>query len=133
MKPFILVLSCVLFGALNQSFCVANSSFYSQEDSSIVISPIPGNNPDPSSPRSPVYVPISASYSTMLTSLILNFAHNLGEIEVEVLNTISGAYYSEIVNTTFLTAILPVTMGSGHYIITFSLSTGQQFQGEFDI
>ena len=55
------------------------------------------------------------------TIIILYFSSNLGEIEVEV------------IDTQFLSAIVPVTGGPGHYIITFTLPSGQQYQGEFDV
>jgi hypothetical protein len=55
------------------------------------------------------------------TIIILYFSSNLGEIEVEV------------IDTQFLPAIVPISGGPGHYIITFSLPSGQQYQGEFDV
>ncbi len=61
-------------------------------DSIIVIEPIPTQYPDTNVPRSPALVPISASYEAMLSTLFLTFTSNLGEIEVEVLNT---PYFSD--------------------------------------
>lgn len=55
------------------------------------------------------------------TIIILYFSSNLGEIEVEV------------IDTQFLPAIVPISGGPGHYIITFTLPSGQQYQGEFDV
>ena len=133
MKPFYLVLLCAVFITINQSISATNYPLYSQDDSTIVISPIPGNNPDPPIPRTPVIVPISASYESLLTSVILYFSYDLGEIEVEVLNTYTGGYDSGIVDTQYLSAIIPITLGIGYYIITFTLPSGQKFQGEFNI
>jgi hypothetical protein len=100
-------------------------------DSLIIVLPLP--DPNPNIPRSPSIVPISASYESLFSSVILSFNQNLGEIEVEVLNTFTGYYDSGFINTQFLSAIVPVTGGPGHYIITFTLPSGQQYQGEFDV
>ncbi|MBQ5979090.1 MAG: DUF3244 domain-containing protein [Bacteroidales bacterium] len=98
-----------------------------------MISPIPSNTPDPPIPRSPAIVPISASYDSVLASVSLSFSYNLGEIEVEVLNSTTGGYSSLSVDTQFLYAVIPITLGSGHYIITFTLPSGRQYGGEFDV
>lgn len=100
-------------------------------DSIIVIDPIPGQDPDPERPRSEG-VPILASYESVLSSLLLSFTRNLGEIEVEVLNSTTGGFCSDFIDTRYLYAVIPITFGSGHYIITFTLPSGQQYQGEFN-
>ena len=134
MKSIRILFLLALLISVNQGISHANcSTMCCKEDSSIVISPIPSNNPDPPIPRTPVFVPITASYDTMLTSVSLFFTHNLGEIEIEVLNSTTGGYYSGIVDSQYLSAIIPITMGPGHYIITFTLLSGQQYQGEFNI
>jgi hypothetical protein len=102
-------------------------------DTVIVIEPYPGSNPDPERPRMPTTVPISASYETMLSTLFMTFTSNLGEIEVEVMNTTTGGYDSVTIDTQFLSAAVPITMGSGHYLTLFTLPSGQRYKGEFDI
>ncbi|MCR5463121.1 MAG: DUF3244 domain-containing protein [Bacteroidales bacterium] len=102
------------------------------EDTVIVIWPNPEIDPG-GRPRSEVFVPISASYDSMLSSVILYFTSNLGEIEVEVLNTTTGGYVSGMVDTSFLSATVPITFGSGHYILLFTLPSGQRYRGEFDV
>ena len=97
----------------------------------IVIDPLPGLIPPGHGPKSPV--PISASYESMMSSVILYFTSNLGEIEVEVLNTTTGGYVSDFVDTQFLYATIPIIMGPGHYILLFTLPSGRQYIGEFDI
>ena len=66
-------------------------------------------------------------------NLFLTFTSNLGEIEVEVLNTTTGGYDSGTVDTQFLYAAVPITMGPGHYLILFTLPSGQRYKGELDI
>lgn len=100
-------------------------------DSLIIVLPLP--DPNPNIPRSPSIVPISASYESQFNSVILTFNQNLGEIEVEILNTFTGFYDSGFIYTQFQSAIIPITGGPGHYIITFTLPSGQQYQGEFDV
>lgn len=101
-------------------------------DTAIVIDPLPGVSPV-TGPRSPALIPISAYYDSSLSSVLLSFRSNLGEIEVEVLNSSTGGYSSTFVDTQFLYSVIPITLGSGHYIITFTLSSGQQYQGEFNV
>lgn len=101
-------------------------------DTVIVIAPLPGPIPG-GIPHSPTLVPISVSYESSLSVLTIMFHFNLGEVEIDVLNVTTGGYYSGIVDSQYLSSILPITMGPGHYIITFTLSSGQQYQGEFDV
>ena len=101
-------------------------------DSVIFIEPFPGSNPG-SGPRIPAFIPISASFDASLSTLFLTFTSNLGEIEVEVMNTTTGGYDSDTVDTQFLYAAVPITMGPGHYLILFTLPSGQRYKGELDI
>ena len=111
--------------------CYAEPVSFNQADSTIIIIPFPIHNPTP--PKAPALIPISASYEAMLSTLFLTFTSNLGEIEVEVLNTTSGGYDSGTVDTQFLYATVPITMGPGHYLILFTLPSGQRYKGELDI
>ena len=101
-------------------------------DSSIVIDPLPGVSPV-NGPRSSVIIPITASYESVLSCVILSFSYNLGQIVVEIMNTTAGGDTSYIIDTQFLSAIIPVNFGIGHYILTFTLPSGQQYRGEFDV
>ena len=66
-------------------------------DSDTVITILPFPSPtDPPIPRSPSVVPINASYESMISSVILTFSYNPGEIEV----TISSCSPSRQVNGT---------------------------------
>ena len=103
-----------------------------QEDTVIVIWPNPEIDPG-GRPRSEVLVPISASYNSMLSSVLLYFTSNLGEIEVEVMNSTTGGYDFGTIDTQFLYATIPISFGSGHYILLFTLPSGQRYKGEFDL
>ena len=128
-------LSLLLF--LTVLFAFAEKNLRAEEvakcckDSIINVLPFP--NPNPNNPRSPALVPISASYEAMISTVFLTFTSNLGEIEVEVMNTTTGGYDSGTIDTQFLSATVPITMGSGHYLILFTLPSGQRYKGELDI
>ena len=127
-------LSLLLF--LTVLFAFAEKNLRAEEvakcckDSIINVLPFP--NPNPNNPRSPALVPISASYEAMISTVFLTFTSNLGEIEVEVMNTTTGGYDSGTIDTQFLYATVPITMGSGHYIVLFTLPSGQRYKGELD-
>ncbi len=133
MKCFKLLLSGLLICLLFPNQLLAEDDLLQCSDSVIVITPFMGDNNEGYGPRSPALVPISASYEAMLSTLFLTFTSNLGEIEVEVLNTTSGGYDSGTVDTQFLYATVPITMGPGHYLILFTLPSGQRYKGELDI
>ena len=118
--------SMFAFSNITQARPVCNEA----SDSSIVIIPFPISHPKP--PKAPAYVPISASYEAMISTVFLTFTSNLGEIEVEVMNTTSGGYDSGTIDSQFLSATVPLTMGPGHYIILFTLPSGQRYKGELD-
>ena len=128
--------SLVLFFILCSQMCFGatlnHPSMVESAESVIVIDPFPGTVPRPG-PKMPAMIPISASYEAMLSTLFLTFTSNIGEIEVAVMNTTTGGYDSGTIDTQFLSATVPITMGPGHYIILFTLPSGQRHKGEFDI
>ena len=109
----------------------SNAASYSR-DSVIVIEPIPGSNPGSGGPRLPAQIPISAYYDSFSCAVFLSFNNDIGEITVELLNSNFLGYTFLIIDTNILSAIIPVNT-SGHFIITFTLSSGLQYQGEFDV
>ncbi len=128
---FLLPISLVISFSVQDSFATNTEWSYpvTVADSIIVISPIPELDSGSHGPRAPMVVPISASYDSMLSSVILSFTSNLGEIKVEVLNTTTGGYDSGMIDTQFLYATIPITMGPGHYVLLFTLPSGQRYRG----
>lgn len=116
MRYFTVLLMGVIFSILCSTQIFAENSKLQCADSAIVIIPFLGEGDEGMGPRAPIPVPISASYEPMISSVLLYFSSNLGEIEVEVLNTTTGGYVSDFVDTQFLYATIPITMGPGHYI-----------------
>jgi len=131
-SSLLLVIEILFLSTLLSETAYATEPVPCLEDTVIVIWPNPEIDPG-GRPRSEVFVPISASYDSMLSSVILSFTSNLGEIEVEVVNTTTGGYVSGMVDTSFLSATVPITFGSGHYILLFTLPSGQRYRGEFDV
>ena len=114
-----LILSILLSLFFFEGYAKTATSPQTVTDTIIIIDPI--YEPDIPIPRTSSIVPIAATYNSMMSSVILYFSSNLGDIEVEA------------IDTQFLPAIVPISGGPGHYIITFTLPSGQQYQGEFDI
>ena len=69
----------------------------------------------------------------MLSSVLLTFTSNLGEIEIEEMNTTIGGYASGTIDSQFHYATIPITGGSGHYLIIVTLPSGRKYGGEFDV
>ena len=132
MKSFNVFLLGVLFSFLCSTQIFAENSRLQCADSAIVIIPFLGEGDEGLGPRAPMIVPISASYERLISSVILAFTSNLGEIEVEVVNTTTGGYDAGTIDTQLLYATVPITMGPGHYLIIFTLPSGRQYKGEFD-
>ena len=122
----------LIFSLFVSTSLLASNPLNCRADSVLTIEPLPNIHPG-TGPRSEVILPFSASFNSTTRIVTLTFTSDLGEIEVEVLNTYTGGYDSGIVDTQYLSAIIPITLGNGHYIITFTLPSGQQFQGEFNV
>lgn len=127
-QSILLILLCFSLASVNG---YSRGTVSTCSDSTIVINPIPAQDPGPERPRSES-APIIASYESVLSSILLYFTRNIGEIEVDVLNSTNGGFCSYNIDTQFLYAIIPINLGSGHYILTFTLPSGQQYQGEFN-
>ena len=130
-SSLLLVIEILFLSTLFSETAYATEPVPCLEDTVIVIWPNPEIDPG-GRPRSEVFVPISASYDSMLSSVILYFTSNLGEIEVEVVNTTTGGYDVGTIDTQLLYATVPITMGPGRYLIIFTLPSGRQYKGEFD-
>ncbi len=97
--------------------------------------PIPIHEIDPKNniPRSPVLVPISASYDGFLSCILVSFSYDLGEVDYELVNlSTSGTAYGTI-DSDSGSQIIMMSGDAGYYSITFTLSSGTQYYGEFEI
>lgn len=128
-NTLLIALAALLFVSVQTPLVAKNAAVV---DTAIVIEPLPGTIPG-NGPKAPVQVPIYAYFNSMLSSVLLTFSSNLGEIEIEVMNTTTGGYDSGVVDSQFLSAVIPITGGSGHYLIIFTLPSGRKYGGEFDV
>ena len=98
---------------------------------SIEIRPIADQKPGSSPRRIPAMVPIRASI--MLTSILIEFMDNLGTVEIELSNAATGEYQQGEVSSASGWAAVPFSGDEGFYIIRFTLPSGAQYYGEFEI
>ena len=90
-------------------------------------------NPDNSAPRSPSLIPISACYDEFLSCILVSFSYDLGEVDYELVNlSTSGTAYGTI-DSDSGSQIIMMSGDAGYYSITFTLSSGTQYYGEFEI
>ena len=129
---FLIIFGTLSLSIMSQGKTIMTESPHVNVADTVIINPFPDIDPG-GRPRSPALVPISAIYESLLSTVILTFTANLGEIEVEITNTTSGGYVSGTIDTQYLSSMIPISMGSGHYILLFTLPSGRQYIGEFDI
>ena len=127
-NTLLIALSALLYVSVQNPLDAKNVAVV---DTLIVIDPLPGG--DGIGPKTPAQDPIYAYFNPMLSSVLLTFSSNLGEIEIEIMNTTTGSYDSGSVDTQFLSAVIPITGGSGHYLIIFTLHSGRKYGGVFDV
>ena len=96
------------------------------DDPPIIIRPLP--LPAPNSPHAPVVVPISAE--VIGNNLSVTFTGNLGEVEYELVNLSTMEFETDQVEGTGQ-VLIPFSGDSGSYTITFTLSNGVQYYGQF--
>ena len=82
-------------------------------------------------PRSSASIPIRGML--LGGTIYLSFSSNLGEVEVSVSEAAEGLIMSTVVDSSTLSAILPFSGSPGEYSITFSLSSGDEYDGSFVI
>ena len=81
----------------------------------------------------PALIPISAAYYASITTIMIYFRFNLGSVSVEIENQTTGEYSQTLVNATQGVHPFLISGTSGTWTITFTLSSGVQYYGEFDI
>ena len=81
----------------------------------------------------PALVPIQAAYYLPLSTIYVDFLFNLGSVTVEIENETTGAYTQFVVNATQGIHPFVISGTAGHWTITFVLSNGVAYYGEFDI
>ena len=83
--------------------------------------------------RSFTAIPITATYYSSLSSIVVNYLYDLGSVTVEIENQTTGEYSQSVVNA--LAGLMPFIISgtSGHWRVSFTLSSSVCYYGEFDI
>lgn len=81
--------------------------------------------------RSPVIIPITCFID--VPNLHIYFLSDLGTVSIEIENLSTGEESQFAFNALAGPMILPISGTPGHWLIRFTLSSGVQYYGEFDI
>ena len=90
------------------------------------------NDDNDNNTRGPVVVPINGYVDSTAGVVVLNFIQSCGMIRVSFNNLSDGSYYSTSVNGTGA-VVIPLTLTSGSWTVTFELSNGTVYNGVFTI
>lgn len=104
-------------------------AFDSEGRVTILIRHIPSDAPE--APRS-LPAEISAEYDDVLNSVVATLANAGTSVAVSIENLTTGESYGDNVSGSGM-AILPISGSSGLWVITFTLGSGEVFEGEFEL
>lgn len=79
----------------------------------------------------PVVVPITVTCYLNLSFISVCFLYDLGDVDVIITNTTYGTYTSYQVPSSVGSIIIPYSMSSGNYIISFTTMEGASYSGQF--
>ncbi len=89
-------------------------------------------NTEHSPHRSPTFIPISGYVDTGVGVVFLSFSSPCGTVEASFCNLSSGDSFDVTVNGSG-SVMIPAILSAGSWRVTFSLSTGAEYIGEFEI
>lgn len=81
--------------------------------------------------RSGIGIPIDAFFSAEKAIVTITFFVNLGNVIIRLNNLTTGSTVSTVVDSSCGSCILPITGGSGLYLLEFLLSDGTRYYGYF--
>ena len=82
--------------------------------------------------RDPSQIPIACFLEEDLY-LLVNYSIDLGSVSIEIENLTTGEYSQTQVNALAGPMVFPISGTAGHWTITFTLSSGVVYYGEFTI
>ena len=82
--------------------------------------------------RSPAQIPISGFVDTASGVVFLSFSTPCGTVNVTFSNLSNGDFLETSVNGTG-SVMIPAVLSAGSWFVTFSLSDGSEYIGEFEI
>lgn len=66
-------------------------------------------------------------------TILVNYLLSLGPVSIEIENQTTGEYSQTLVNALAGPMVLPISGSAGQWTIMFTLPSGVQYYGEFDI
>lgn len=105
-------------------------SLSQEKDIRIVI-----KDPKPGKPihRVPGIVPIQVSLIEDASVLGICFAYYIGDVKVSVSNDSFGDFFYEDIDSGLESVLIPLSHQNGFYTITFTLSDGTVYEGQFEL
>lgn len=88
-----------------------------------------GNNEG--NPRQQTDVPIRAYY--LSGTVIISFLQDIGNVEISIDEESNGTILQTVVDSSTLSAFLPLNMSSGVFCIYFTTSSGAEYYGQFSV
>lgn len=125
--PFLMAASLLL------SFSPAAKAQDTPDEEGVIVIDLSSITTEHGPKRSPVLVPINATYYVPSSCLEILFLFDMGDVSVSVTNISSGDHYSTTVESYCGTAILPLPLSSGLWAISFSTDDGDNYIGYFII
>ncbi len=104
--------------------------YASSENDVIIIRP--GNEVETPRPGRTT-IPLEAYYDSFSATIVISFISDIGNVEISVSNMNTGEYLNDSINAFLAPAFVPVSGDEGVYSITFVLSTGEAYYGEFEV
>lgn len=83
--------------------------------------------------HAPALIPIQAAYYPSITTILVDFLYDLGQVSVEIENETTGAYSQTTINAMQGVCPFIVSGASGIYELTFTLANGIVYIGSFEI
>ena len=105
-------------------------AFQSEARLTILIRHTPSDAPE--APRSPSNVIVLAEYDDVLNSVVASLVNAGTSVDVSIENLSTGESYNDAVSGNGI-AVLPISGSSGLWVITFTLGSGEVFEGEFEL
>ena len=128
MKRFTLLLALLATLLFYVDFAAVQSN--PDEDDVIEIDII--YNPVETNPkRTPIVVPIAATYNYQQNHIEVSFLYGLGDVQIDLNNTSTNTTASTLVDSAVGNAFIPVTGGAGLYSISFITESGATYSGFF--
>ncbi len=82
-------------------------------------------------PRGLNEIPIRAYY--LSGTVIVSFLQDLGNVEITIDEESNGTIFQTVVDSSTLSAFLPLNMSSGVFSIYFTTSSGAEYYGQFSV